>query len=222
MKNLLIIAALCATASVFASPPSQSQDQSTTVSTTSSSQANGGTVGNTTASTTGNSSGNVTVGCLINCADTSQGTRDLADSSIAVAKINADAARDIAGTTQTIKNTPSIGMASLTSSNDTCMGSVSAGGSGPGFSIGLGSTYKDDNCVMLKNSRELWNMGMKGAAMALMCNDKNNAEALELTGYLCPQKKAAEKRAVGTLGSGLPGSGTVGTQSSPITHYSVK
>lgn len=147
--------------------------------------------------------------------------RDLTDT--AIASINAQAARDVAGTTQTIKNTPSIGIASLTSSNDTCMGSVSAGGSGPGFSIGLGSTYKDDNCVMLKNSRELWNMGMKGAAMALMCNDKNNAEALELTGYMCPQKKkAAEKQAAGTLGSGLPGSGTAGTQTSPVAHYSVQ
>ena len=147
--------------------------------------------------------------------------RDLTDT--AIASINAQTARDVASTTQTIKNTPSIGLAALASSNDTCMGSVSAGGSGPGFSIGVGTTYKDDNCVMLKNSRELWNMGMKGAAMALMCNDKNNAEALELTGYICPQKKkAAEKQAAGTLGSGLPDSGTAGTQSAPIAHYSVQ
>jgi hypothetical protein len=73
------------------------------------------------------------------------------------------------------------------------MGSVSVGGSGPGFSIGVGTTYKDDNCVMLKNSRELWNMGMKGAAMALMCTDKANRDALELTGYECPQTTAAKK-----------------------------
>lgn len=150
---------------------------------------------------------NVTVGCLVNCADTSQGSRDIADATVLAATINAaaatevakgnqQAARDVAGTTQTIKNTPSIATAALVSSNDTCMGSVSVGGSGPGFSIGVGTTYKDDNCVMLKNSRELWNMGMKAAAMALMCTDKANKEALELTGFVCPQTEAANKAAV--------------------------
>jgi hypothetical protein len=127
------------------------------------------------------------------------GTKDLADSAVAVATIEAAAARDVAQTLKPLNNTPSIGLSQLTSSNDTCMGSVSVGGSLPGFSIGIGSTYTDGNCIMLKNSREMWNMGMKGAAMALMCNDKNNKEALELTGYVCPQierdRKAAEATA---------------------------
>jgi hypothetical protein len=149
----------------------------------------------------------VTVGCLVNCADQSTAAKEAGAADIAVATINAaaakeiaagnqQAARDVAGTTQTIKNTPSIATAALVSSNDTCMGSVSVGGSGPGFSIGVGTTYKDDNCVMLKNSRELWNMGMKAAAMALMCTDKANKEALELTGFVCPQTEAANKAAV--------------------------
>lgn len=122
------------------------------------------------------------------------GDRDL--SADQRAALDRQAAKDIAKTQQTIKNTPSIALGQLTSSNDTCMGSVSVGGSGPGFSVGIGSTYKDDNCVMLKNSRELWNMGMKAAAMALMCTDKANKEALELTGFVCPQTEAANKAAV--------------------------
>lgn len=93
--------------------------------------------------------------------------------------------------TQTIRNTPSVSGPNLTSSNDTCMGAASGSINAPGIGLSLGKTYTDDNCVMLKNSRELWNMGMKGAAMALMCTDAKNREALELTGYECPQTTKA-------------------------------
>ena len=95
--------------------------------------------------------------------------------------------------TEILRNTPSVGGPSLTSSNDTCMGSASGSANGPGFGVSIGKTYTDTNCVMLKNSRELWNMGMKAAAMALMCTDPANKEALELTGYECPQTTKARK-----------------------------
>ncbi|ABR91335.1 Hypothetical protein mma_1597 [Janthinobacterium sp. Marseille] len=97
------------------------------------------------------------------------------------------------GGTQTIRNVPSMNSAPLTSSNDTCMGSASGAVAAPGLGISLGKTYVDDNCVMIKNARELWNMGMKGAAMARMCMDKDNREALELTGFVCPQTKRDEE-----------------------------
>jgi hypothetical protein len=111
-----------------------------------------------------------------------------AAASVEAARLHADAIKH--ASEQKIRNTPSVSAAALTSSNDTCMGSVSAGGSGPGFSLTVGSTYKDDNCVMLKNSRELWNMGFKAAALALMCTDAANRRALEVTGYECPTGKA--------------------------------
>jgi hypothetical protein len=121
-----------------------------------------------------------------------------------VAATNAAAQTAAAESLKPIKNTPAIGLSQLTSSNDTCMGSVSVGGSGPGFSIGVGTTFTDGNCVMLKNSRELWNMGMKGAAMALMCNDANNKAALELTGYECPQTTKAKKDAEAAAAAQAP------------------
>lgn len=103
--------------------------------------------------------------------------------------------------TQTLKNTPSVSGPQLTTSNDTCMGSASGSANGPGFGIGFGKTYKDDNCVMLKNARELWNMGMKAAALARLCMDPDNRAALEITDFTCPQTKAAkdlaDKRAAG-------------------------
>jgi hypothetical protein len=91
-------------------------------------------------------------------------------------------------TTATIKNVPSVNGPPLTTSNDTCMGSTSGSVNGPGFGIGLGTTWTDDNCLMLKNSRELWNMGMKAASMALMCTDHRTRKALEVTGFKCPNQ----------------------------------
>lgn len=100
--------------------------------------------------------------------------------------------------TYTVKNVPNVGAAALTSSNDTCMGSSSGGAAGPGFGLSIGTTWTDNNCKMLKNSRELWNMGMKAAALALMCNDSDNRAALEVTGYVCPGSKSKEQTAEAT------------------------
>ncbi len=139
-----------------------------------------------TAANSGSVAGaNNQIGCLINCADQTN------SSSIA-----AQAARDVASTTQTIKNTPSVSAPGLTTSNDTCMGSTSASVNIAGLGLGGGSSWVDTNCKLLKNSRELWNMGMKAAALALMCNDPANKEALELTGFICPQTEKHKESAV--------------------------
>lgn len=95
---------------------------------------------------------------------------------------------------QTVKNVPSVGAGPLVTSNDTCMGSVTGSVNVAGFGGSLGSTYKDVNCVMLKNARELWNMGMRGAALARMCMDGDNREALEITGFECPQTTREKAR----------------------------
>jgi hypothetical protein len=79
----------------------------------------------------------------------------------------------------------------LTGSNDTCMGSTSVGAAGMAFGLSLGTTYTDDNCTMLKNARELWNMGFRGAAVARMCMDERNRAALETSGVPCPTPPAA-------------------------------
>lgn len=77
----------------------------------------------------------------------------------------------------------------IVSSNDTCMGSTSIGGSAVSFGFSAGTTWTDDNCVMLKNAREMWNMGFKGSALARMCMDDLNKEAFEATGINCPQRR---------------------------------
>ena len=98
--------------------------------------------------------------------------------------------------TQTLKNVPSVGGPPLTASNDTCMGSTSASVNVAGFGGSYGTTWTDENCVMLKNSREMWNMGMRAAGLARLCFDKNNRDSLAMTGYECPQIKLERERGI--------------------------
>ena len=106
----------------------------------------------------------------------------------------------------TVKNVPNVYSPPLTTSNDTCMGSSSVGASGVGFGLSIGSTWTDKNCTMLKNSRELWNMGMKAAAFARLCMDDDNKEALEITGFVCPQTKRenAKRAAINNEATTMP------------------
>ena len=83
----------------------------------------------------------------------------------------------------------------LVTSGDTCMGATSGAVSSAIVGIAMGSTYVDKNCQTLKNTRELWNMGQRAAAMARMCMDDLNREAMELSGYECPQTTAAKAKA---------------------------
>lgn len=204
MKKILLVALIAVSFGASAQVVGQQQQQTTTSAATAAAQNAGNSQTITVAPVTTNVASDlkdqgataaaITSAAAIEIAKIqagSTGDRDL--SADQRAALDRQAALDIAKTQQTVKNTPSIAIGQLTSSNDTCMGSVSVGGSGPGFSIGVGTTYTDGNCVMLKNSRELWNMGMKAASLALMCTDKANREALEITGFECPQTTAAKK-----------------------------
>lgn len=91
----------------------------------------------------------------------------------------------------------------LTASSDTCMGATSGAVSSAILGVAMGSTYVDKNCQTLKNARELWNMGQRAAAMARMCMDDLNREAMELSGYECPQTTAAKAKTRPEVASGV-------------------
>ena len=69
---------------------------------------------------------------------------------------------------------------------DTCMGSSSIGAQGMTFGLSFGTTWHDDNCRRLKNSRELMAMGFDRAAIALLCVDDDVREAMNAGGTPCP------------------------------------
>jgi len=83
----------------------------------------------------------------------------------------------------------------LTSGSDTCMGSSSIGAQGVGLGMSFGSTWTDDNCVMLKNSTMLWNIGKPEAAIALLCGNPQIRKALEASGTECPSGRKPQAQA---------------------------
>ena len=52
--------------------------------------------------------------------------------------------------------------------------------------ISTGQVYNDENCVRLKNAKVLYDMGMKVAAVALMCQNRNTYDAMKFAGTPCP------------------------------------
>ena len=52
--------------------------------------------------------------------------------------------------------------------------------------ISMGSTMRDVNCEKLKNAKTLYDMGMKVAAVSVMCQDKRVFTAMMDAGTPCP------------------------------------
>jgi hypothetical protein len=52
--------------------------------------------------------------------------------------------------------------------------------------ISMGSTIRDMNCEKLKNAKTLYDMGMKVAAVSVMCQDKRVFDAMMDAGTPCP------------------------------------
>ena len=65
---------------------------------------------------------------------------------------------------------------------ETCLGSVSAAGSGAGFGLSFGTTVTDNGCNIRLYSRTLWSYGLRRAAVALLCTDPTVSAALRQEG----------------------------------------
>lgn len=81
--------------------------------------------------------------------------------------------------------------AQLTTGEDTCMGSSSVGAQAVTFGLSFGTTWQDDNCRRLKNSRQLVALGFHRAATALMCVDEDVRAAMIAAGTPCPNGEVA-------------------------------
>ena len=69
---------------------------------------------------------------------------------------------------------------------DSCVIPLAAGVTVIGFSGSFGSYYTDPNCERRKSVSVLAKLGMKVAAISLMCQDKNVWEAMMNAGTPCP------------------------------------
>ena len=77
-------------------------------------------------------------------------------------------------TSSNIKSAPPSAFAPSVNSSgiDICSTGVSAGVQTFGFGIAGGGSFKDENCERIKLSRQLDSMGMKVAAISLLCQDE--------------------------------------------------
>jgi hypothetical protein len=87
----------------------------------------------------------------------------------------------------------------LSTGDDTCMGSSGVGVQGMEFGFSVGSSWTDENCVMLKNARELKNQGHDKAARARLCMNDENALAFELAGEPCPRALPSTQAALARI-----------------------
>lgn len=92
------------------------------------------------------------------------------------------------GGTQTIRNVPEIVAPNISGGNP-CLVGVSGGGAGPGIGITLGFGYSDKGCDRRNNAALLSNIGMKDAAVALMCQDDSVRRALAESGHPCAEDR---------------------------------
>tara|TARA_B110000977_G_scaffold140390_1_gene178208 strand:- start:3210 stop:3776 length:567 start_codon:yes stop_codon:yes gene_type:complete len=70
--------------------------------------------------------------------------------------------------------------------NDLCTIGVSGAVQTQILGISAGGTFTEENCQRLKNSKVLYDMGMKVAAVSVMCQDKDVFDAMMMAGTPCP------------------------------------
>ena len=105
-------------------------------------------------------------------------------------------------TTTTLKSPPASAISPTinTSNSDLCTFGVAGAVQTQILGISMGAQVTDKNCERLKNAKTLYDMGMKVAAVSVMCQDKRVFDAMMNAGTPCPydgmigdQAKAAWK-----------------------------
>ena len=75
-----------------------------------------------------------------------------------------------------VKNVPSFALGNVYPTAP-CMGSSQVGGSGVGFSIGIGTSWTDDECGIRETARSFAGANLKEDALAILCTSKYAAAA---------------------------------------------
>lgn len=90
--------------------------------------------------------------------------------------------------TQEIKSPPPSAIAPSVSANNSDMCTTGRSGAVQTQILGIaaGGTVRDMNCERLKLSKTLYDMGMKVAAVSVMCQDERVFAAMEMAGTPCP------------------------------------
>lgn len=102
----------------------------------------------------------------------------------------------------TVKSPPpsAIAPAVTTINNDVCSMAASGAVQTQIFGVSMGGSTRDLNCERIKLAKNLYDMGMKVAAVSTLCQDRRVWDAMMDAGTPCPVdgKIGAEARAVWT------------------------
>ena len=90
--------------------------------------------------------------------------------------------------TTTVKSPPptAVAPAITTINNDVCAVAASAAVQTQILGVSMGGTMRDMNCERIKLSKNLYDMGMKVAAVAALCQDERVFMAMMDAGTPCP------------------------------------
>ena len=91
-------------------------------------------------------------------------------------------------TTTTLKSPPASAITPTinTSNSDLCTFGVAGAVQTQILGISTGTQFTDENCERLKNAKTLYDMGMKVAAVSMMCQDERVFKAMMNAGTPCP------------------------------------
>lgn len=91
--------------------------------------------------------------------------------------------------TTTLKSPPASAITPTinTSNSDLCTFGVAGAVQTQILGISTGTQITDDNCERLKNAKTLYDMGMKVAAVSVMCTDRRVFDAMMNAGTPCPK-----------------------------------
>jgi len=91
--------------------------------------------------------------------------------------------------TTTIKQPPPSAISpSFSSGNNSDLCTIGVAGAVQTQILGIsaGTTFTEENCIRLKNAKVLYDMGMKVAAVSVMCQDPKVFDAMGHAGTPCP------------------------------------
>jgi len=74
------------------------------------------------------------------------------------------------------------------SNSDLCTVGVAGAVQTQILGISAGTTFTEENCIRLKNAKTMYDMGMKVAAVSIMCQDEKVFDAMMNAGTPCPYK----------------------------------
>ena len=81
------------------------------------------------------------------------------------------------------------------SNSDLCTVGVAGAVQTQILGISAGTTFTEENCIRLKNAKTLYDMGMKVAAVSMLCQDPNTFYAMKMAGTPCPYEGKIGKEA---------------------------